>query len=249
MLDQIKIVLVGTTHSGNIGSAARAMKVMGLERLILAAPQTKIDGQALALASGASDVMNNAYICESIEQAIADSSLIIGCSARDRHFDWPMLEPKEMADKAMLHAANNKDSKIAILFGRENSGLTNRELQLCNYHVNIPANPNYSSLNLAMAVQTISYELRQSWLKIAKIPKKVIEKEHATSEQVEFFFEHLEHSLNMSGFIIKNHPGTIMDKLRRLYNRSQLEPQEINILRGMLTAYEREMTKDLKTQK
>ena len=151
ILDDIRVVLVNTSHSGNIGSAARAMKTMGLSKLYLVDPACEIDSHASALSAGASDVLGNAVIVDKLEDAIADCALTIGTSARSRTLSWPMVEPRECGEKLVAEAENGP---VALVFGRENSGLTNEELQLCNYHVCIPANPEYSSLNLAMAVQT-----------------------------------------------------------------------------------------------
>lgn len=240
MLENVRIVLIGTSHSGNIGSAARAMKVMGLSQLVLVAPECERDGQALALASSASDIMNNARIVNTLEEAVADCQLIVGSSARNRHLDWPMLTPREMGQQVIKEA---KNAKVAIVFGREKTGLTNAELQTCHFHANIPANPNYSSLNLAMAVQTLSYEVRMAWLESqsAQQSERQEESEYALSKDLERFYVHLERSLKTSGFIIKNNPGSVMNKLRRLFNRARPEQHELNILRGALTAFEREM--------
>lgn len=244
MLENVRIVLIGTSHSGNIGSASRAMKVMGLSQLVLVAPECERDGQALALASSASDIMNNARIVDTLEDAIADCQLVIGSSARNRHLDWPMLSPREMGKKVVGEA---KTAKVAIVFGREKTGLTNKELQTCQFHTNIPANPDYSSLNLAMAVQTLSYEIRMAWLdeQAGKKEKPALDDEtkYPLSEDLERFYVHLERALDTSGFIIKNNPGTVMNKLRRLFNRARPEEHELHILRGTLTAFEREMKK------
>lgn len=162
MLDRFRIVLIETSHSGNIGSAARAMKTMGLNRLYLVSPKQGIDEQALALAAGADDVVNNAVVVESFDEAVADCELVIGTSARLRHLQNTLLEPRACAEKAMSYATAQR--QVAIVFGRERIGLTNDELLKCHYHLTIPANPDYSSLNLAMAVQLICYELRMAWL-------------------------------------------------------------------------------------
>lgn len=158
MLQNIRIVLVETSHSGNIGSAARAMKTMGLSNLYLVSPKS-VDEQSIALAAGADDVVRNAHIVDTFEQAIEDCSLVIGTSARLRHLQSTLIEPRECAEKASTH-----QGQVAIVFGRERVGLTNEELLKCHYHLNIPANPEYSSLNLAMAVQLVSYEMRMAFL-------------------------------------------------------------------------------------
>jgi len=161
LLAQVRIVLVNTSDCRNIGSAARAMKTMGLSQLVLVDPIELPNGQAQALAAGATDVLAKAKIVNTLSEAIADCGLVIGTSARSRTLPWPMLEPRGCGEK-MIAEAN--EYPVALVFGRESSGLTNDELQLCHFHVQIPANPDYSSLNLAMAVQTLSYEVRMSYL-------------------------------------------------------------------------------------
>lgn len=232
-LDDIRIVLVNTSHSGNIGSAARAMKTMGLSNLYLVDPACEIDSHASALAAGATDVLGKTVVVDTLADAIADCGLTIGTSARSRTLSWPMVEPRECGEKLVAEAEHGP---VALVFGRENSGLTNEELQQCNYHVCIPANPEYSSLNLAMAVQTLCYETRMAYLN--KQPKVQEEDEvtYPNAKQTELFYEHLEQTLNDTGFIIKQHPGMVMTKLRRLFNRARPEEAEMNILRGILTS-------------
>ncbi|NRA81659.1 MAG: tRNA (cytosine(32)/uridine(32)-2'-O)-methyltransferase TrmJ [Pseudoalteromonas sp.] len=232
-LDDIRIVLVNTSHSGNIGSAARAMKTMGLSNLYLVDPACEIDSHASALAAGATDVLGKTVVVDTLADAIADCGLTIGTSARSRTLSWPMVEPRECGEKLVAEAEHGP---VALVFGRENSGLTNEELQQCNYHVCIPANPEYSSLNLAMAVQTLCYETRMAYLN--KQPKAQEEDEatYPNAKQTELFYEHLEQTLNDTGFIIKQHPGMVMTKLRRLFNRARPEEAEMNILRGILTS-------------
>ncbi|MCM2680152.1 tRNA (cytosine(32)/uridine(32)-2'-O)-methyltransferase TrmJ [Echinimonas agarilytica] len=234
MLDQVRIILVGTTHSGNIGSAARAMKTMGLKHLYLVDPQVEIDGKSIALAAGAADVLKNVVICDTLEQAISDCGLVVGTSARSRTHSWPMLEPRECGEKIMQEAPKYP---VALVFGREAHGLSNEELQMCHFHVCIPANPEYSSLNLAAAVQTLCYETRVAWLNLEKHPEA--ETEYPLSDQLELFYQHLETTLRETGFIIPQHPGVVMTKLRRLFNRARPETTELNILRGILTSVQR----------
>lgn len=236
MLEQIRIVLVGTSHTGNIGSVARAMKTMGLSRLCLVAPKELPDGQSYALAAGASDILANAQVYESLAEAVADCGLVIGSSARSRTLSWPVLEADECGQKAIEEAAQHA---VALVFGRENNGLSNEELQLCNYHVCIAANPEYSSLNLAMAVQIITYEVRKSWLALQQGTLTAEQTAYPTSDQMENFYQHLEDTLNQTGFIIKQHPGVVMTKLKRLFNRARPEEAEYNILRGILTSIQR----------
>jgi len=236
MLDQIRIILVGTTHTGNIGSVARAMKTMGLSQLWLVAPKEAPDGQAYALAAGASDILAKATIVDRLEDAIADCGLVVGTSARSRTLPWPMLDPRSCAQKAVVEA---KDKPVAIIFGRENSGLSNEELQLCNHHLCIAANPEYSSLNLAMAVQVLTYEVRMAALAELEQPTPVSEVVYPSADQMDKFYVHLEQTLNETGFIIQQHPGIVMTKLRRLFTRARPEDAELNILRGVLTSIQR----------
>lgn len=232
MLQNIRIVLVETSHSGNIGSAARAMKTMGLSNLYLVSPKS-VDEQSIALAAGADDVLQNAKIVDTFEQAIEDCSLVIGTSARLRHLQSTLIEPRECAEKASVH-----QGQVAIVFGRERVGLTNEELLKCHYHLNIPANPEYSSLNLAMAVQLVSYEMRMAFLAKGKMENtlSIIENIYPTTQEIEYFFMHTEHVYKSLGFI--QNQG-VMQKLRRLYNRSFLEKNELNILHGMLSSVEK----------
>ncbi|MBQ4837395.1 MULTISPECIES: tRNA (cytosine(32)/uridine(32)-2'-O)-methyltransferase TrmJ [Pseudoalteromonas] len=232
-LQDIRIVLVNTSHSGNIGSVARAMKTMGFSKLYLVDPACEVDSHASALAAGATDVLGDAVTVDKLEDAIADCSLVIGTSARSRTLSWPMVDPRECAQKLV---AESSDGPVALVFGRENSGLTNEELQLCNYHVCIPANPEYSSLNLAMAVQTLTYETRMTFLDTQEAEPEVDDTKYPTSEQMALFYEHLESTLNDTGFIVKQHPGMVMTKLKRLFNRARPEDQELNILRGILSS-------------
>ncbi|QSX38531.1 MULTISPECIES: tRNA (cytosine(32)/uridine(32)-2'-O)-methyltransferase TrmJ [Shewanella] len=234
MLSNIRVILVGTSHPGNIGSTARAMKTMGLSNLYLAEPRVEPDGQSVALAAGACDILKNLVKVDSLAEAIKDCSLVIATSARSRTLDWPMLDPRQAGEKLVAEA---KSGPVAIVFGRENHGLSNEELQQCNYHVFIPANPEYSSLNLAQAVQIICYETRVAHLAQEAEPQEIVE--YPLVEDQERFFEHLEKTLLSTGFIIKNHPGQVMVKLRRLFSRARIESQEMNILRGILTSIDR----------
>lgn len=241
MLQNVRIVLVETSHTGNMGSVARAMKTMGLTNLWLVNPLVKPDSQAIALAAGASDVIGEAKIVDTLDEALAGCSLVIGTSARSRTLPWPMLDPRECGLKSISEA---QDSPVAIVFGRERVGLTNDELQKCHYHVAIQANPEYSSLNLAMAVQILAYEIRIAWLATQEESKEATVVEDQTQypsvDDLERFYGHLEQVLLKTGFIRTSHPGQIMSKLRRLYTRARPESQELNILRGMLSSIDNE---------
>ncbi|KFZ37133.1 tRNA (cytidine/uridine-2'-O-)-methyltransferase [Shewanella mangrovi] len=236
MLSNIRVVLVGTTHSGNIGSVARAMKTMGLSSLYLAEPKVTPDGQSIALAAGASDILKDAITVDSMAEAIKDCSLVIATSARSRTLEWPVLEPREAAQKLVAESAN---SKVAIVFGRERNGLSNEELQMCHYHLAIPANSEYSSLNLAQAVQIVCYETRMAFLDTQNQEETTEVVEYPSVDDQERFYEHLQRTLTSTGFIIKNHPGHIMQKLRRLFSKARVEAPEMNILRGILTSIDK----------
>ncbi|EFL91395.1 putative RNA methyltransferase [Candidatus Regiella insecticola LSR1] len=246
MLHNIRIILVEPSHPGNIGSAARAMKTMGLTELYLVDPLEKIDSHTIALAAGASNVIDKAKIVDNLDQAVAECSLIIGTSARSRTHAWPMLHPRECGVKSVSEA---HFAPVALVFGRERSGLTNHELQKCHFHVEIPTNPEYSSLNLAMAVQVIAYEIRNAWLDATRVvteppsnlpsslPSCAVKQKTALyppNEDLERFYQCLEQVLGDIGFIRQAHPGQIMTKLRRLFTRARLETVELHILRGIL---------------
>lgn len=234
MLENVRIVLIGTSHPGNIGSAARAMKTMGISDLVLVTPDCEVDSHTIALSAGASDVVKNIRTYDNLEDAIADCQLVVGASARCRTLNWPMLGPREMAEKVVIEG---QQQKVAMVFGRERTGLTNEELQRCHFHVNIPANPEYSSLNLAMAVQTLCYEVRMTFLAQKSWPEQ--EQVYPLSDDLERFYTHLQSTLEEVEFIVASHPGLVMTKLRRFFNRARPEVQELNILRGMLTSVDK----------
>ncbi|MEG9488371.1 tRNA (cytosine(32)/uridine(32)-2'-O)-methyltransferase TrmJ [Mannheimia indoligenes] len=234
ILDQIQIILVETSLPANIGSTARAMKTMGLTHLRLVAPKQPIDEQAEALAAGAKDVLDNTQIYATFDEAIADCQLVIGTSARLRHLQNSLIEPRDCGE-LVINRANL--GKVAIVFGRERVGLTNEELLKCHYHLNFPTNPDYGSLNLAMAVQLASYEIRMAYLQKTAEKQPLVEaKEYPTAEALEHFFAHTERLYKELGFIRND---AVMLKLRRLYQRAELETNELNLLRGMLTAVEK----------
>lgn len=232
MLDNITIILVNTSHPGNIGSAARAMKTMGLTRLTLVAPERFPDPKALEMAAGATDILETAHVVSTFEEAIAQTSLVIGTSARNRALPWPMLSPRALGTLATKEALTHP---VAIAFGRERIGLTNEELQQCHYHVMIDANPEYSSLNLAAAVQVIAYELRVAALKSDDIPSDW-DYRLATSDEMNQFFQHLETTLIDLDFLKENAPRKLMPRLKRLFLRTRPDVMEMNILRGILSA-------------
>ncbi|MBV9576492.1 MAG: tRNA (cytosine(32)/uridine(32)-2'-O)-methyltransferase TrmJ [Gammaproteobacteria bacterium] len=232
MLDRVRIVLVNTSHPGNIGSTARAMKTMGLQRLYLVEPHQFPHDKATEMASNADDILDQAIVVKTVAEAIKDCTLIIGTSARMRTIPWPLLEPREMAEKIKQEPEN---SEIAILFGREQSGLTNEELRQCHLHIHIPANADYSSLNIAQAVQIIAYELRLASLK-EPITANKQDYRLANADEMEKFFLHLQEVLILIDFLKMNAPRQLMTRLRRLFFRVRPDVMEMNILRGMLTA-------------
>lgn len=239
MFKNVRIVMVNTSHPGNIGATARAMKNMGLASLYLVEPKIFPSAEATSRASGADDVLAQAVVCDSLDEALAECSLVVGASARLRSISWPQLDPRECAAKV---AAECADGPVALVFGREHSGLTNAELSRCHYLVNIPTNPEYPSLNIAAAIQVIAYELRmtlESGDKAAAERLKADGVELATMEEVEQFYAHLETVMVESEFLDPAKPKFLMHRLRRLYNRTRLEKQELNILRGILTAVQK----------
>ncbi|MCO6524208.1 MAG: tRNA (cytosine(32)/uridine(32)-2'-O)-methyltransferase TrmJ [Candidatus Schmidhempelia sp.] len=241
-LNHVRIVLVETSHTGNMGSAARAMKTMGMSHLYLVNPIVKPDSQAISLAAGASDIIKNATITTSLEEAVADCRLIIGASARSRSLQWPILESRACGEKIIDEAY---EGHVALVFGRERVGLTNEELQKCHYHVAISANPEYSSLNLAMSVQVLTYEIRMAMLARSSQSEHIIPQEkmieYPSAKDLERFYQHLEKTLIDTQFIKANHPGQVINRLRRLYTRARPEVQELNILRGILSSIDRQL--------
>ena len=238
MLKNIRIVLVDTSHPGNIGATARAMKNMSLRQLHLVTPQHYPHQEATSRASGADDLLNDARMAESLDAALADCRLVVGTSARTRSVDWPVVSPREAAVKLVQEA---KQGDVALVFGRERSGLTNSELDRCTFLVHIPTNEDYSSLNLAMAVQTVSYEVRMAFLEQQKHTGDSKVEEYPRAKELEMFYEHLEKVTRQTQFINKNHPGMVMAKLRRLFTRARPEQQELNILRGILSSVEKSL--------
>ncbi|MEE9397807.1 MAG: RNA methyltransferase [Methylococcales bacterium] len=234
MLSSIRFVLVGTTHPGNIGAVARAMKNMGLSNLYLVKPKHYPNADATARASGADDLLSNAMVCNTVQEAIADCHLVIGASVRSRTISWPEITAQECPGKVRSIAPH---SNTAILFGREHSGLTNAELDCCHFLMKIPCNPRFSSLNLASAAQIIGYEL---FTQLENSPEPAVETEIlAKAAQLEMFYHHLFQTMQDLGFIHPDRSRTIMRRLRRLFNRARIESKEIDMLRGILSAIQR----------
>ncbi len=234
--DKVRMVMVNTTHPGNIGAAARAMKNMGLSRLYLVDPKEYPAEKAVWRAAGALDVLDKTVVVSTLEEAIADCSLVVGTSARGRRIPWPMLTPRECGERIAVEA---KEHDVAVIFGREDRGLTNEELQKCNYHVHIPSNPEYGVLNVASALQVICYEIRMAWLsaKEGKLPHfDDWDMPPANQQQMDHYFKHLEETLVQLNFLDPDNPRQTLTRIRRLYNRLRLDEMELSILRGMLTA-------------
>lgn len=235
---RIRIVLVGTQHPGNIGSAARAMKTMGLSRLVLVAPQKFPHNEADMMAAGADDVLASALVVETLADAVADCRLVLGCTARSRRVQLRELDPRVAAASARADA--EAGGEVALVFGRERTGLENAELQLCHAAVHIPANPDYSSLNLAAAVQVLAYEVRMALLGIgAATPAAAPTPDAAPHAELEGFFAQLADTLDAIDFHKGRTPDSAMRKLRRLFVRTGLDSQEIRLLRGVLADAQR----------
>ncbi|HEY9398228.1 MAG TPA: RNA methyltransferase [Burkholderiales bacterium] len=232
-LARVRVVLSHTTHPGNIGAAARAMKTMGLTRLYLINPKHFPDPQADAMASGAGDVLANAQVCASLDEALTGTQLAIAVTARRRDLSHIASDAR---DAAKLLVAEAAEHETALVFGTEMSGLSNEEVLKCQRLAHIPAHPGYSSLNLAAAVQVLAYEVRMAALGAPTIDNARFEP--AAFEDIERFYAHLQSSLTDSGFLDPANPKRLMERLRRLYGRARLEKEEVNILRGILTAWD-----------
>ena len=237
-LNKVELILIRPSHPGNIGASARAMKTMGLERLGLVAPDYFPSPTATAMASKATDILAAATVYSNLHEAIAESQLIFGTSAAtDRLFDWPNLSLHTAAKLAVEQAASGQ--KIAFLFGTERTGMTNDELKRCHYHVHIPTGSSFSSLNLSQAVQVACYELFMACS--ANIKPELSMATKAPYEEQERFYEHLQKVATEVEFLKNPHGEIIMLKLRRLFQRAQLETNEIKILRGILSNIERSL--------
>lgn len=252
--ERLRIVLVGTQHPGNIGSAARAMKTMGFSRLVLVAPERFPHPEAVALAAGAADLLERAVRVDTLAEAVADCRLVLGCTARSRRIALEELSPRQAAARG--RAVAGQGGEVAVVFGRERTGLDNEELQLCHAAVHIPANPEYSSLNLAAAVQVLAYELRVGWFEAPTpsamdsaaiaVPSHADAREAevrseppATHAELEGFFSQLADTLDAIDFHKGRTPAAAMRKFRRLFLRAGLDAREVRLLRGMLADAQR----------
>ena len=256
MPEKVKIVLVNTTHPGNIGATARAMKTMGLDQLALVAPRHFPSAECTARAAGADDILARAVVFPSVEEAVADCGLVFGTSARTRSITWPEVTP----ETAATQIAGTAGGGAAVLFGRESSGLSNEELEICHAMIRIPTNPEFASLNIASAVQIICYEISKQYLAretgrgdgLKSVPEGSGERSGAlgtdfnlspegaetpaTTREMEYLYEHIEQTLIDIGYLDPEKPRRLMRRIRRLFNRARLDSNEYNILRGILTA-------------
>ncbi|MBK5931084.1 tRNA (cytosine(32)/uridine(32)-2'-O)-methyltransferase TrmJ [Halochromatium salexigens] len=248
-LGRVRFVLIETSLSANMGAVARAMKTMGLMQLCLVRPRQALDAEALARAAGADDLLARARVCASLEEALTGCRLVIGSSARARSLAWPEVDPAGCAERLLENAA---EAEVALLLGRERSGLTNDELSHCHFLTRIPANPDYSSLNIAAAAQVFAYELRRVALRgqlgaaragepapasgpfSAGAPRSDL----ATADEMASFYGHLEQTMTRIGFADPDQSSTLRRRLRRLFNRARPDRTELNILRGILSAAE-----------
>ena len=235
LLHRVNIVLVEPTHPGNIGASARAMKAMGLERLRLVAPDRFPSAEATARAAGADDVLHQALVVGSMDDAIADCGFVLGTTARPRRIEWPVIDAGEGAQRVVAESAR---TPVAVVFGRERSGLTNAEIDRCHALIRIPTAARFSSLNVAAAVQIVAYETRVAAFggRVSGTPSRA---QAATAEEIEGFYRHLEATLVGIGYLDPAAPKLLMRRLRRLFSKSEPDRAEINILRGILTAVDR----------
>ena len=232
---KIKIILVETSHPGNIGAVARAMKNMGLHQLVLVNPLCSVDETAFARASGAQDILQKITIEDTLEDAIKNCNTVYAASARSRNINWPTFNPSECSSRIVNDC---KEGETAVVFGPEQSGLKNEHIDLCDALLYIPVNPKFSSLNLAMAVQIFCYQLRMNYIE-GKLESTNKEESLATVSEMENFYNHLERLLIESEFLDPKNPRFLMRRIRKLFAKASVDNNEVNILRGILTAFER----------
>ena len=238
LLNSVKVVLVGTTHPGNIGATARAMKNMGILDLALVEPKEFPSDVATFRSKAAKDILEKASVHTSLEEAISECELVVGTSARGRTVPWPVLNPREAAEE--MHKSS-RNGKVAIVFGREDRGLTNEELGLCNFHVHIPSDPEYSSLNLSQAVQILAYEIRLSYLKDQHVNKDYWDVELANNEQTERLINHMDELMQEVDFYDVENPRKLLVRVRRFFKRSKIDVMEVNIFRGLFATIQKKL--------
>jgi len=240
-LNNVRVVLSHTSHPGNIGAAARAMKTMGLSSLYLVNPKSFPDKEAEARAVGAWDMLNNARVCASLDEALQGTVLAAAITARSRDLSHDVFDSRQGAQELLRHA---RQHPVALVFGTEMSGLTTAEVSKCQIIVHIPANPDYSSLNLASAVQVMAYELRMALPELERAIPAQTENVPASFDEIELFYAHLEKNLIESSFLNPQEPKRLMQRIRRMFARTRLEKEEVNILRGILTALQQRKSKE-----
>lgn len=238
LLNSVKVVLVGTTHPGNIGATARAMKNMGILDLALVEPKEFPSDVATFRSKAAKDILEKASVHTSLEEAISECELVVGTSARGRTVPWPVLNPREAAEEMHKSSLNGK---VAIVFGREDRGLTNEELGLCNFHVHIPSDPEYSSLNLSQAVQILAYEIRLSYLQDRHVNKEYWDVELANNEQTERLINHMDELMREVDFYDVENPRKLLVRVRRFFKRSKIDVMEANIFRGLFATIQKKL--------
>ena len=238
LLNSVKVVLVGTTHPGNIGATARAMKNMGILDLALVEPKEFPSDVATFRSKAAKDILEKASLHRSLEEAISECELVVGTSARGRTVPWPVLNPREAAEEMRKSSLNGK---VAIVFGREDRGLTNEELGLCNFHVHIPSDPEYSSLNLSQAVQILAYEIRLSYLQDRHVNKEYWDVELANNEQTERLINHMDELMQEVDFYDVENPRKLLVRVRRFFKRSKIDVMEANIFRGLFATIQKKL--------
>ena len=240
-LDNVRVVLSHTSHPGNIGAAARAMKTMGLSSLYLVNPKSFPDKEAEARAVGAWDMLNNARVCANLDEALQGTVLAAAITARPRDLSHDVFDSRKGAQELLAHA---RQYPVALVFGTEMSGLTTAEVSKCQIIVHIPANPDYSSLNLASAVQVLAYELRMALPQLERAIPGQTENVPASFDEIELFYAHLEKNLIASSFLNPQETKRLMQRIRRMFARTRLEKEEVNILRGILTALQQRKNKE-----
>jgi tRNA (cytidine32/uridine32-2'-O)-methyltransferase len=238
LLNSVKVVLVGTTHPGNIGATARAMKNMGILDLALVEPKEFPSDVATFRSKAAKDILEKASVHRSLAEAVSECELVVGTSARGRTVPWPVLNPREAAEE--MHKSS-RNGKVAIVFGREDRGLTNEELGLCNFHVHIPSDPEYSSLNLSQAVQILAYEIRLSYLKDQHVNKDYWDVELANNEQTERLINHMDELMQEVDFYDVENPRKLLVRVRRFFKRSKIDVMEANIFRGLFATIQKKL--------
>lgn len=238
LFERTRFIMVGTSHPGNVGSAARAIKTMGFAELVLAAPQREnltTHPEAIALASGAVDILEKAIIVDSLEAALAPVTLSFALTARERDMGPPVVDIRQAADEASTHLSQANNTQMAIILGPERIGLDNAQISLCHRICHIPANPAYSSLNVAQALQLAAWELRYAYQRLSPAQLNNDATEYASQEKVEALIQHWEQALIHIGFLNPAHPKKLMPRMRHWFNRSQLTQEETDMMRGVCT--------------